>query len=101
MVVQVTRQPPDALADRATHLIALKESPSFPILKEIMEERIRVETRRLVSTPVALQQGLDWGRGFIYGLQMAIATIEKGEKQLDLAIRQVRALEALEGAESE
>ena len=87
------RQPPDALADRAKHLIALKESPSYPILKAILEDRIAVETRRLISTPIALPQGLDWGRGFIYGLQSCIATIEKGENELRKAIRQAQVLE--------
>jgi hypothetical protein len=95
------RRPPEELAERATHLIALRESPSYPILKDILEKRIAVETRRLVSTPIALQQGLDWGRGFIYGLQTLVVTIEKGEQELERAIKQARALEALEGAEGE
>ena len=101
MVVPVTLQPDKvaALADRAKHLIAIRESPSYPILKDILEHRIDVETRRLVSIPVALPQGLDWGRGFIYGMQTCLATIEKGEKELEQAIRQARALDALEGAE--
>jgi hypothetical protein len=39
-----------ALAERATHLTALKNTPSYPILKEIIEGKIRVEMRRFVST---------------------------------------------------
>ena len=89
------------LADRAKHLTALSESPSYPVFKEIVEGKIRSETRRFIGTPVVSQQELDYGRGLLNGLQTALLIIERGEKQFELAMRQARALEALEGAEGE
>lgn len=89
------------LADQAKHLSALKESPSYPIFKEIIERKIQSETRRFIGSPVVSQQELDYGRGLLNGLQSALTIIESGEKEFQKAMRQAQALEALEGAEGE
>ncbi len=86
-----------ALADRARHLTALHESPSYPIYKEIVEAKIAVETKRFISTPVVSQQELDYGRGLLNGLQAALSIIERGEKEFENAMRMARALEGAEG----
>lgn len=88
---QVTR-----LADRAKHLTALKESPSYPVFKEIVERKIEVETKRFISTPVVSQQELDYGRGLLNGLQAALGIIERGEKEFERAMRMAQTLEEVE-----
>ena len=104
MVVQVTPPSPESvqrLADRAKHLTALAESPSFPVFKEIIEGKIRSETRKFIGTPVVSQQELDYGRGLLNGLQSALTIIERGEREFERAMKHARALEALEGAEGD
>ena len=81
------------LAERAKHLSALKESPSYPIYRDILEGKIRTETRRFISTPVVSQQELDYGRGLLNGLRSALDVIERGEKQFEQAMRQARLLD--------
>lgn len=102
-MVQITSQSDKVarLADRAKHLTALHESPSYPIFKEIVEGKIRAETKRFIGTPVVSQQELDYGRGLLNGLQSALVIIERGETEFRKAMRQAQALEALEGAEGE
>lgn len=81
------------LADRARHLTALKESPSFPVFKEIVERKIQVETRKFIGTPVVSAQELDYGRGLLNGLQAALSIIEGGEKEFERAMRMAQALD--------
>lgn len=81
------------LADRAQHLTALKESPSFPVFKQIIETKIQREVKRFVSTPVVSQQELDYGRGLLHGLQSALVVIESGEREFQRAMRLAQALE--------
>jgi hypothetical protein len=89
------------LADRAKHLTALHESPSFPVFKEIVEAKIRSETRRFIATPVVSQQELDYGRGLLNGLQSALTIIERGEAEFRKAMKQAQTLQTLEGVEGE
>lgn len=96
----ITPQPRNAAVkiqaqrERAQHLVALRESPSFPIFKEIVETKIRREVNKFIGTAVISQQELDYGRGFFNGLQTALDIIEKGEAQLEAAIRAAQTLEA-------
>lgn len=83
--------------ERATHLVTLKESPSYPVLKEIIETKIRQEMRKFLETPAVSQQELDYFRGRFSGMRIVLDVIEKGEQQLELAIRAAQALEEAEG----
>lgn len=87
------------LADRARHLTALKESPSFPVFKEILETKIRVETKRFIGTPVVSAQELDYGRGLLNGLQAALSIIEGGEREFQKAMRLAQAMDEQEETE--
>lgn len=82
--------------ERGQHLIALRESSSYPILKQIVEAKVAKESRKFISTASVSNQELDWGRGFMFGMQTVLEIIENGEKVLEQAIR---AAQALEGAE--
>ena len=81
------------LADRAKHLTALKESPSYPVYREILETKIQKETARFISTPVVSQQELDYGRGLMNGLRQALAILENGEREFQKAMRMAQALD--------
>ncbi len=82
-----------ALADRAKHLTALAESPSFPVFKDIIEGKVRMEMRRFIGSPVVSQQELDYGRGLMHGLQSALVIIERGEAEFQRAVKMSRAIE--------
>ena len=84
--------------DKAHHLIAIAETPSWPIVKQLLEEKREKEFRKMVGTAVLSQQELDFGRGMLFGFQTFIDLIEQGPKVLEQAIRQAQ---ALEGAEEE
>lgn len=82
-----------ALADRAKHLTALAESPSFPVFKDIIEGKVRMEMRRFIGSPVVSQQELDYGRGLMHGLQSALLIIERGEQEFQRAVKAARVIE--------
>lgn len=84
--------------ERGQHLIALRESPSYPVLKSIVETKVAKESRKFISTAAVSQQELDWGRGFMFGMQTVLEIIENGEKVLEQAIKAAQTL-AGEGAE--
>ncbi len=75
------------LADRAKHLIAISETPSYPFLKEIVEGKISAETRKLISTPEVSPQHLDYTRGLLRGMQVVLDVIERGPKEFEQAMR--------------
>lgn len=81
------------LTDRARHLTAIKSSPSYPVLKDIIEGKIRAEIRRFIGNPSVPAQQLDYGRGFLRGMQTVLDVIERGEKELERAIKAARLLE--------
>lgn len=81
------------LRERAEHLIAISQVPSYPILKEIVEGKIRTETRKLIGTPEITGQHLDYTRGLLMGMQTVLDVIEKGPQELDRAIAMARANE--------
>ena len=76
-----------ALADRARHLIAISETPSYPILKEIIEGKINVEIRKFIGVPVVSAQQLDYTRGLLRGMQVVLDVIEKGPKEFEKAMQ--------------
>lgn len=78
------------LANTAKHLIAISETPSYPVLKEIIEKKIADQTNRFVSTPVVSQQELDYHRGVLHGMRVVLDTIEKGPAEFERAMRQAR-----------
>ena len=86
------------LADRATHLTALKNSPSYPTFKQILEEKINRETRVFLRTAKVSQQELDYGRGLLWGLKNALDVIERGEEEFEKAMKMARAIEEVEGS---
>lgn len=79
--------------ERAQHLIALRESPSYPVLKEIVERDIRKEFDKFIKTPAVTDQCLDYARGLMFGMQRVLSIIEKGEQQLEIAVKAARQLE--------
>lgn len=85
--------------EEAQHLIAIKESPSYPVLKAIVEEKIQAEFRKFVAEPAVSQQGLDYARGEMFGMQWVLNVIERGEKEFQKAVRMAQTAEALAGAE--
>lgn len=88
----------EALRERSQHLIALRESPSYPVLREIIDGKVRREVDRFIETPVVSQQELDYGRGFLNGIRLCLMVIEKGEQEFEKAVQQARVLEARKGA---
>jgi hypothetical protein len=76
-----------ALADRAKHLTAISETPSYPVLKEIIEGRINAETRKFIGVPEVSPQHLDYTRGLLRGMQLVLDVIERGPKEFDQAMR--------------
>lgn len=66
------------------------------MLKEIIEGKIQLETRKFISVPVVGQQELDYGRGLMRGLLTVLDVIEKGEKEFERALQQARQIEAEE-----
>lgn len=81
---------PAQVRERAQHLIALRESPSFPVFREILETKIRQQTRRFISVPDLTAQQLDYHRGVLNGLQVALDVIEKGPQEFERAMRLAR-----------
>jgi hypothetical protein len=75
------------LADRAKHLIAISELPSYPVLKEIVEGKIRTETRKFIGTPDLSDQHLDYTRGLLCGMQVVLDIIEGGPNELARAMK--------------
>jgi len=75
------------LADRAKHLIAISEMPSYPILKEIVEGKIATETRKFIATPEVSAQHLDYTRGLLRGMQVVLDVIERGPKEFEQAMK--------------
>jgi len=89
-VVFLTSPSPEkihALANRAKHLIAISETPSYPVLKEIVEAKIAAETRKFISTPEVSAQHLDYTRGLLRGMQVVLDVIERGPKEFEQAMR--------------
>lgn len=84
--------------DEAQHLISIAASPSWPVVKELLNQKREKEMRRMIGTAVVSQQELDFGRGMLFGFQTFIDLIEKGPAVLE---RTVRIAQALEGAEEE
>lgn len=95
MVVPVTPQSDKVarLADRARHLTALHESPSYPIYRDILQAKIDRETERFISTPVVSQQELDYGRGLMNGLRAALTILERGEQEFQRAMKLAQTLD--------
>ncbi len=89
------------LAERAQHLIAIKESPSWPILRQIIEAQIESKVTVLCSVSDLDDAKLHHLRGHVHGLRYVVAVVEGGEKEFERSVRDARALEALEGAEGE
>lgn len=81
------------LADRAQQLLAIKNNPAWPVVKEIVEGEIAKKIRILVRTPAVSQQQLDWWRGAIHGMGLTILIIEKGEKEFQRAVEAARELD--------
>lgn len=81
-----------ALADRARHLTALHESPSYPIYREILQAKIDREIGRFISTPNVSQQELDYGRGLMNGLRAALVILERGEQEFQRAMKLAQVL---------
>lgn len=89
------------LADRAQHLVALKNSPSFPVYRDIIEGRVEAEQRKFVSSAVVSQQALDYARGLMFGLTWAVRVVEDGERAFQRALRQAQTLDAVIVTEEE
>ncbi len=79
-----------SLRERAQHLIAISETPSYGALKEIIEAKINVETRKFIGTPEVSQQQLDYTRGLLRGMQIVLDVVEKGPKEFDRAMQMAR-----------
>ena len=88
-----------ALNTRAQHLIAIKESPSWPILKGIIQHQIETKGTVLCAVDAMEDSKLHHLRGHIHGLRYVLAVVEGGEKEFARSVKQARTLEALEGVE--
>ncbi len=82
-----------ALAAQAHHLIAISETPSYPILKGIVEKKIENETRKFISTPELSDQHLDYTRGLLCGMRVVLDMIEGGQNELARAMILAQQLE--------
>ena len=95
----MTRLNPDKVAklnERAQHLIAIKESPSWPTLRGILEAQIDAKTTLLCGVSDLPEAKLHHLRGHVHGLRYVVEVVENGEKALEKAIQQARALAELE-----
>lgn len=86
------------LRDRAQHLIELKGSASWPVVKQILEEKIQGKVNVLVGGASLSDTELHYGRGYIQGMKVMVALIEDGEKEFSKAMKAAKALEGAEGA---
>ncbi len=95
-MVQPTSPNPEKireLRDRAEHLIAISQTPSYPILKGIVEGKIRTEVRKFIGTPEISTQHLDYTRGLLRGMQVVLDMIEKGPQEFERAVKMAQAEE--------
>lgn len=81
------------LAEQAEHLSALSATPSWPVLRELLERRVNAHVKGFCAPGEKSTQDLDHTRGFICGLRYVIEMVEGGPKQLEKAIQQAQALE--------
>ena len=84
------------LAERAQHLTAVKNSPSWPVVKAILEEQIEKAFSQLVGNATLSNEQLHYGRGRVQGMRVMLLMVEAGEKEYQKAMK---AAQALEGAE--
>ena len=66
------------------------------MLKEIIDGKIRAETRKLIATPEVSPQHLDYTRGLLRGMQVVLDVIERGPKEFDQAMKMAQLQEEVE-----
>lgn len=84
------------LADRATHLTAIKNSPSWPTVKATMEDKIDSQLKLFLGQNSLTDAALHYGRGYIQGMRVMLLMVEGGEKEFEKAIQTAQALEQSE-----
>lgn len=86
------------LAERATHLTAIKNSPSWPFVRDLMLKKIDQKLNTFLGASEVTNEALHYGRGYLQGMKVMLLMVEAGEQEYEKA---VRAAQALEGAEEE
>lgn len=86
------------LADRAQHLVAVKNSPSWPVVEAIIRGQIEKKTTMLCGTGDIADSKLHHLRGHIHGLKYVLAVVNGGEKEFEEAVKRAKALEGAEEA---
>lgn len=80
-------------AEQAQHLIAIRETPSWPIVRGILEARVDHMRKRYESPEKLDEHDLNYTRGHISGLRYVLDVIENGDKQLAKAIAEAKEAE--------
>lgn len=81
------------LADEARHLVAIKNSPSWPVVEEIIRRQIESKTTVLCSTGDIADSKLHHLRGHIHGLKYVLAVVNGGEKAFEQAVKAAQVLD--------
>ena len=69
------------LAERATHLTAIKNSPSWPTVRELINAKIERELRTFLAASDVDDAKLHYGRGRLQGMRIMLLMVEKGEEE--------------------
>ena len=84
------------LAARAQHLIAIKNSPSWPVVRDLMQTKIDKHTNTYFGADSLSNEKLHYGRGYIQGMRVMLLMVEAGEQEYERAIKNAQALEGAE-----
>lgn len=79
-----------ARIEEGQHLLAIRENPSWPIVREILGRKLEILRRRYESPEALDAHDLNYTRGFISGLRYVLDVIENGDKQLARALAQAQ-----------
>ena len=80
--------PPQDRVERAQHLIAIKNTPSWPVVRELLLEEIEKKSSVFFASTSLTDAELHYGRGHLQGLRYMLAMIENAENSYEKAKRQ-------------
>lgn len=81
------------LREQAQHLIAVKESPSWPVVEEIVQKQIDKKTVLLCGANTLSDSALHHLRGHVHGMQYVLAVVDGGQEAFEKAVAAAQANE--------
>ncbi len=85
------------LQDRAKHLTAIKNTPSWPVVRDLVQAKFDAHLRTFLALSDVTDTKLHYGRGYLQGMRVMLMMVENGEKAYEDAVAAARALEGAEG----